>query len=87
VAKSKPTKQKPVSIVMEPGEQAVASYLRKNGALFNVSEMERMAGFAPSTLRHICAGNRSMKTEEYKRLQSVILPKLCEFVMFLQNYE
>jgi len=71
---------------MQPGKDAVSSYLRANGALFNVSEMERMAGFAPSTLRHICAGNRSMKSEEYERLQTAILPKLCEFVMFLQNY-
>lgn len=85
-SKSKPAKTKN-TIIVRPGREALQGFLRTNSKLFNVSELERIAGLSGSTLRHICAGSREMQQDEYNRLKSSMLPKLCECVLFLQNYD
>jgi hypothetical protein len=55
--------------------------------MFNFSEIERLCEFPTATLRHICAGSRLMDNTQYKKLQDVLLPKLCEMVVLMQLYK
>lgn len=69
-----------------PGPVQLQSFLQKNSKLFNFSELERICSFPSGTLRHICAGSRKMDNHQYQKVQELILPKLCEFVVLLQLY-
>lgn len=69
-----------------PGKQQLTAFLKENSKLFNLSELERQCNFPSGTLRHICAGTRDMDNQQYKKVQQIILPKLCEVVFLLQNY-
>lgn len=70
-----------------PGPVQLQSFLQKNSKLFNFSELERICSFPSGTLRHICAGSRKMDHQQYEKVQELILPKLCEFVVLLQLYD
>jgi hypothetical protein len=84
MAKTTPTKDK--EIYRYPGKEQLQYFLTKHSKLFNFSEIERMCSFPGGTMRHICAGTRSMDNSQYKKVQEIVLPKLCEFVFLLQNY-
>jgi hypothetical protein len=69
-----------------PGKKQLQGFLQANSKLFNYSELERMCGFSSGTLRHFCAGSRTMQDSEYETLKEKVLPKLCEVVLLLQWY-
>lgn len=73
------------SLVITPGREALTSFMRKNGDLFNLTSMERLCKLPNGKLRHIRAGSRMIEKETYIKVQQVIGPKLCEFVFILQN--
>lgn len=84
---SSPGKHVAPVIFRYPGKQELSGFLKENSKLFNLSELERVAELPNSTLRHICAGSRSMQTDEYQKLKRAVLPKMCEFILLLQHYD
>ena len=78
------TKKTPLKL--PPGRTAFEASLQANKNLFNLSEWERLIGAPSGTLRHISTGSRLTSLEQYKELQKIILPKMCEMVFTLQNY-
>lgn len=79
------TKQK--EILRLPGTKQFQAFIEANHKLLNFTEIERQCRFGSGTLRYICAGTRAMTDDQYRTIQKVILPKMCEFVFLLQNYE
>lgn len=87
-AAKKPATKKPIADIMRmPGNVQFQRFLYDNPALFNLSEFERLCNFPGGRLRHIRAGSRDMTESEYKKVQEVLLPKLCEAVLLLQLYQ
>jgi hypothetical protein len=79
-------KTKDKEIYRYPGPTQLQAFLQVHSKLFNFSELERICLFPSGTLRHICAGSRPMTNDQYKKVQELILPKLCEVVLLLQLY-
>jgi hypothetical protein len=76
----------PAEICRLPGTKQFTAFIRANPDFFNLSAIERLCDFPNGTLRHIRAGTRIMQPEQYKKIQEVILPKMCEGVLLLQLY-
>jgi len=83
------SKKKELPIYRIPGKEQLQGFLRENKDLFNFSEIERISQIPQSTLRYICAEKsvaRTLREIDYQKLKTAILPKMCEFVLLLQNY-
>jgi hypothetical protein len=73
-------------LVIAPGKEVLQDFMKINGQIFNVSEIERMCELPNGSFRHIRAGSRILHETQYKQIQAILLPKLCELVYILQNY-
>lgn len=70
-----------------PGPQQLTLFFQLVGDIFNMSEIERQCKFPSGTLRHVRTNGRPMRDSEYKKLQEILMPKMCELVFLLQNYQ
>lgn len=71
---------------IQPGAAGFQDFLQRNADLFNLTEIERLAGLPNGTLRHIRTGNRVATFSVYEKVREKVLPKLCEGAFILQNY-
>jgi hypothetical protein len=69
-----------------PGTKQFQLFLKENGDIFNFSELERLCDFSIGTLRYVTKG-RELTIQQYRKVQKCVLPKLCEAVFLLQNYD
>lgn len=81
----KMTTPKPLKGI-QSGPYTFTLFLRRNSKLFNLSELERACKFSSGTLRHIAAGTRDLDRSQYRAIQEIVLPKMCEVAFILQNY-
>lgn len=86
--KKKAAVKKPaVPVFRYPGQEQLTVFLKDNRQLLNLSELERICNFPSGTLRHICAGTRTMEPAQYNKIKEALLPKLSEFVLLLQLHQ
>lgn len=77
---------KELTIVLPPGPDALTAFLQGDSAMFNLSEMERLANLPDGTIRQIRSSGRVASFDQYQAIQKSILPKLLQLVMILQHY-
>lgn len=70
-----------------PGPEVLKAFMQANSSMFNLTEMERMCKLPNGSFRLIRTGSRNVTAEQYKKMRDEILPKMCEFVFLLQNYQ
>ncbi len=71
----------------QPGKVTFAKFLKENGDLFNLSEIERQSGLPSGTLRHVRAGTRDLYQPQYESVRKILCAKLCEMIIVFQHYD